>query len=250
MNTEDALKLIVLGCGDAFGSGGRWYTSYFLQNQGIGILLDCGATSGVALKAEGKSFEEVDYVVLSHFHGDHYGGLPFLIVEAAKVHKRKKPLTLISPPGLEDKLYHLLHLLYPGSEDSLKSFPIEYKAYQSGQPMELSFGKLTAYEVEHVPATKPHGIRLELHGKKIAYSGDTSWHENLLKLAAHTDLFICECNFYERESPSHIHYQLLLKKKDLLNSKRIVLTHLGEEMLQKKEELQIEVLNDGQQLIL
>lgn len=250
VKNEEALKLIVLGCSDAFSSGGRRHTSFFIPQQAGGILLDCGATTSMGLKATGRSFKEVEFVILSHFHGDHFGGLPFLIVEAAKVHKRKKPLTLISPPGLEDKLAQLLHLLYPGSEDSLKSFPIEYKEYKSNQAMDLPFGKLTAFEVKHASATKPHGIRLEIAGKKIAYSGDTSWHTNLPKLAQQTDLFICECNFYKQKSPSHIHYKMLLEKKDLLNSKRIVLTHLGEEMLIKKDEIEIEVLNDGQDIMI
>lgn len=248
MDDQQAMRLHILGCGDAFSSGGRNHTSFLLQTAKSHILIDCGASTPMALKRAGFSFNDIDYIVLSHFHGDHYGGLPYLILEGAKLLHRNRPLSIISPPGLESRLRELLRLLYPGSEDALDAFPIHYIAYESGRSLEQPHFMLTAYEVEHAKATKPHGLRLELEDKVMAYSGDTSWHDNLQPLAQEADLFICECNFFEEETPSHLNYTTLQQKLPKLTAKRIVLTHLGESMLEKKDRLEIEVLEDGQRI--
>ena len=240
--------LHVLGCSDAFNSGGRRHSSFLLEKEDYKLLVDCGANTPLAMKQTGQSFNEVNCVIITHFHGDHYGGLPFLILEAAKLQKREKPLLLVSPPGLRDKLYQLMSLLYKGSEDALETFPIYYQEFSNGKKMEMPFGYLTAYEVQHTPESLPHGVRLEFDEKVFAYSGDTSWHPNLIPLSDGADLFVCECNFYEREAAAHLNYLSLRKKLDQLKAERIVMTHLGDEMLEKKEELELEALEDGQQI--
>ena len=240
--------LNVLGCGDAFNSGGRRHTSFLLQIHNFQILIDCGATTGLSFKQTGHFFNEVNCVIITHFHGDHYGGLPFLILEAAKVHKRKDPLLLVSPPGLKNKLYDLMKLLYNGSEDALETFPIHYIEYERNENLSLPFGTLHAKEVQHTPESLPHGIRLEVYGKIFSYSGDTSWHPNLIKLAEGADLFICECNFCQKESDAHLNYYQLKENLEQLKASKIYLTHLGDKMLEKQEELVLEVLKDGQQI--
>lgn len=240
------ITLTVLGCSDAFNSGGKRHTSFLLDYSGFKVLIDCGANTVLAFKELDISFESLDAVIITHFHGDHYGGLPYLILEAAKLQKRKKPLQLISPPGLEDRLHGLLKLLYPGSEDALDTFPIHYIAYQDEKKLELPFGDLTAYEVRHTSQTLPHGIRLETGGKTFAFSGDSGWHKNLIKLADNTDLFICECNFFKTETPSHLNYHTILEKQKDFNTHRLMLTHFGDEMLERVEEIKIERLQEGQ----
>lgn len=246
MENKSSMRLHVLGCGDAFSSGGQNHTSFLLQTNTSLILIDCGASTPMALKKAGFSFNDIDYIVLSHFHGDHYGGLPYLILEGAKALKRKKSLTIISPPGLKGRLHALMQLLYPGSEDALEAFPIDYLTYESEVELEQADFVLIAFEVEHAKATLPHGLRLEVEGKVLSYSGDTSWHENLRPLAQRADLFICECNFFDEDIPAHLSYKVLQQKMALLEAKRIVLTHLGERMLKLKQELEMEVLHDRQ----
>lgn len=75
------MQIRFVGSGDAFGSGGRFQTCIRLQAKGYTALVDCGATSLTALKAQQLDPGEVDVVVLSHLHGDHFGGLPFLVLD-------------------------------------------------------------------------------------------------------------------------------------------------------------------------
>lgn len=70
-----------LGSGDAFGSGGRFQACLMLSGAGENVLLDCGATSLTAIKGSSVDPSSIGAVLISHFHGDHFGGLPFLILD-------------------------------------------------------------------------------------------------------------------------------------------------------------------------
>ncbi len=72
------MRITIVGCGDAFGSGGRFNTCVFLEPAKGTLLVDFGASSLVALKARGLDPDRIDGIVLSHLHGDHFGALPFL----------------------------------------------------------------------------------------------------------------------------------------------------------------------------
>jgi ribonuclease BN (tRNA processing enzyme) len=84
------MKLTIVGSGDAFGSGGRFNTCFWLETANGTLLVDCGASSLVALKARGLDHARVDGIVLSHLHGDHFGGLPFLLLDAQLPARRER----------------------------------------------------------------------------------------------------------------------------------------------------------------
>jgi ribonuclease BN (tRNA processing enzyme) len=91
----------------------------------------------------------------------------------------------------------------------------------------------------------PHGLRVEYAGKVIAYSGDTEWTDTLVELATGADLFICECNFFDKRAPGHLDYRTLIEHRPQLNCERIVLTHMGDEMLAGVDDLELEAGADG-----
>lgn len=93
------MKIHCVGTGDAFGSGGRLNTCFHLQLENEQLLLDCGCSSLIGMQRCGIEPAAIDTVVISHLHGDHFGGLPFLLLEAKYVSRRQRPLTLIGPPA-------------------------------------------------------------------------------------------------------------------------------------------------------
>ena len=76
------MRLTIVGSGDAFGSGGRFNTCFQLESSNATLLIDCGASSLVALNLCGIKPNNIDGVIVSHLHGDHFGGLPFLLIDA------------------------------------------------------------------------------------------------------------------------------------------------------------------------
>jgi ribonuclease BN (tRNA processing enzyme) len=245
--TRIVMEITVLGCGDAFGSGGRLQTSFLVQTAEHTILLDCGATILPALHKQDFSSEHIDAVVITHFHGDHYGGLPFLLLEAAKRYKRSRALTLVGPKGLQERLEKLLPLLYPGTEDVFRSFPIHYHTYGE-EAVEVVGLAVQAWEVTHSEESLPHGVRISSGEKVLAFSGDTTWHENLIPLAQGADLFICECNLWKGKSTAHLSWEVLQKNLARLSAKKIVLTHAGQEVLERQHEIPLTILADGNRL--
>ena len=107
LKTHSDVKLKVIGCGDAFGSGGRLNTCFYIDAGSIRFLVDCGASSLPGLKQYGIYADDIDAIVISHFHGDHYGGVPFILLDAA-VYGRTKRLQIISPVGGKRRIAALL----------------------------------------------------------------------------------------------------------------------------------------------
>jgi len=94
-----ALRLQFVGCGDAFGSGGRFNTCFHLTGAGTNLLIDCGASSLIAMKTLGVDRNAIDAILITHFHADHFGGLPFFMLDAQFTSRRSRPLSVIGRPA-------------------------------------------------------------------------------------------------------------------------------------------------------
>lgn len=241
------VQLKVIGCGDAFGSGGRLNTCFYVKSATSRFLIDCGASSLPGLKHHGIKTDDFEAIVISHFHGDHYGGVPFLLLDAA-IHGRTKKLQIISPPGAKQRISVLLDLLYPGTP-VLEKLDVDFLEYTADKMLIAENFSVRAFEVIHSQQALPHGVRIEISDKVIAYSGDTSWTEALLPLSDSADLFICECNFFSTRVRGHMNYQELEKRLPEFSCKRMLLTHFDQEMLDRIGQLKLAYLNDGMELM-
>lgn len=241
MRTKD-ISVTVIGSGDAFNSGGRRQTCFHVNSSTITFLVDCGVNTLQGLKSNGLSASAIDLIFISHLHGDHFGGLPFFLLEAA-VTKRRKPLSIVAPVGCKKKVEKLASLLYPGTE-ILSKLDLHFHEYSSDQPFMVRGLEIIALPVIHKLETKPHGMKIKIDDKIISYSGDTEWTPVLVDLAKDSDLFICECNFYKKEIRGHLNYQTLLKHLKELRCKLIVLTHLGDDMLDRVNHLEVACASD------
>lgn len=238
------VRLRFLGCGDAFGSGGRMHTCFHLEGAGEPLLIDCGATSLQALKREQIEPSSIGAVALSHLHGDHFGGLPWLIMDG-RFSERSRPLVISGPEGTEDRLRTVFEGLYPGSASAELPFEVSFLEYAEGQPAPLGDAVVTPFEVIHSSGAPAYGLRVEYGGRVIAYSGDTEWTDALVAVAQGADLFVCECNFYEQSGPGHLNLPTLQDRHDRFDCRRLVLTHLGQDMLRHADALKFETAEDG-----
>jgi ribonuclease BN (tRNA processing enzyme) len=247
-----------LGSGDAFGSGGRFQTCIYVRSDGSGsnekdatrLLVDCGASSLVAMKRFEIETSDVDVILLSHLHGDHFGGLPFFILEAQYVSGREKQLVVAGPPGLEARITRAMEVLYPGSSETPRKFTLKFVELREGAQAAFGPFAVTPYPVVHSSGAPAYALRISYEDKILAYSGDTEWTDALIQAASGADLFICECNFFEKIIPNHLDYRTLVKHREELECRRLVLTHMGEEMLRRIGELDIEGAEDGKSCVL
>ena len=239
-----------LGTGDAFGSGGRLQTCFYVDADAVRFLLDCGTSSLIALKRKGLSTSQIDVILLTHLHADHFGGVPFFLLDARVMAKRTKPLIIAGPPGLEPRIRQAQDVLFPGTPTMRLGFPIEFIEIWDRKSTELGQLVVTPYQVEHGGGAPAYALRVECGGKVIAYSGDTEWTPALAEAARGADLFICEANFFDKKVNHHMNYRTLMEHRDELECKRLILTHMGEEMLSRIGSLEVEGAEDGQRIVL
>ena len=199
LTSDSEVRLHLLGTGDAFGNGGRYQTCFWLEGAGESLLIDCGATSLTALKAAAVEPNEIGTVVLTHLHGDHYGGLPFLVLDG-QFRRRERDLTIAGPPGTRDRVEGAMDILFPGSTAARRRFSLEFVEIPPRERTAVGPALVTAAAVEQ-PDTPACALRIEYGGRVVAYSGDTAWSDDLIELCAGADLLVAEAYFFEREVP-------------------------------------------------
>jgi ribonuclease BN (tRNA processing enzyme) len=233
-----------VGSGDAFGSGGRFQTCILIQGAGAPVLIDCGATSLIAMKRLGVEPSEISAIVLTHLHGDHFAGIPFVILDG-QFRRRTEPLIIAGPRGTRERVEAAMEILYSGSSKIRRRFRVDFVELVEGQRVAAGAAFATGFEVKHPSGAPPFAVRIEYEGKVVAYSGDTEWTDSLIKAADNSDLFIAEAYTFDKPVKFHLDYRTLEAHRAEFACKRMVLTHLGENLLRHRGEIGVECASDG-----
>jgi ribonuclease BN (tRNA processing enzyme) len=240
------MHLQFIGCGDAFGSGGRFNTCFHLVGSGLNALIDCGATALVALNRYGIDRNAIDLILITHFHADHVGGVPSFVLEASHVLKRERPLAIVGPPGLKTRFPELMENAYPGTRALQLRFPLTLHEFDIGKRNTVGALQVTPFHVQHDDRAGPClGLRVAAEGKTIAYSGDTEWTDALIALGHEADLFVCEAYMRDKPIKSHMVLSALERRLGQIRPKRLILTHMSNDMLARRAELPFETAEDG-----
>jgi ribonuclease BN (tRNA processing enzyme) len=247
VNSANPLTVTVTfaGSGDAFGSGGRLQACIHLRPDGAPpVLLDCGATSLTALKRRGLDPGEVGVVMVSHLHGDHFGGLPFLVLDG-QFSGRADPLTVIGPPGTATRLHAAMECLFPGSSVARRRFTVRVTELAPDSTVHVAGMQVAAWAADHPSGAPALCLRLSMAGKVIGYTGDTGWTSSLTKVAAEADLLIAEAYYRDKPVPYHLRLADLELHRAELASRRTILTHLSADMLATPDDHGYQIASDG-----
>jgi ribonuclease BN (tRNA processing enzyme) len=240
-----AIQVQFLGSGDAFGSGGRLQTCILVKAPASAFLIDCGATALIGMRRFGVHPNDIDLILLTHLHGDHFGGIPFFVLDAQLICKRSHPLVIAGPPGTRRRIVAAMETLFPGSSKVQQRFPLDIHELTPEHPSTLGDVAVTPFPVHHPSGDPALSLRIAYAGKVLAYTGDTQWTDTLLQACRGADLLIAEAYYFDKHIPYHLDLQTLLAHLDELQPKRLIVTHMSEDMLSRLEELPCDHAEDG-----
>ena len=230
------MKLTVIGCGDAFGSGGRLQTCLHLETKSVGaFLIDCGATALIGHQRAGLDPGAIRTILISHLHGDHFSGLVWWLLHAVHVAKRKAPLEIAGPAGIEQRFRQAAEVLFPGALNKPLPFAMRFIELGAGRQREVGGLTVTPFEVSHPSGSPSHALRIEADGRTVAFSGDTEWHESLVPCAQGADLFVCGCYSYDGKTRYHMSWEKLSAELPRIGARRVMITHMSAAMLVRQD---------------
>ena len=246
-NLPVPVHVTFLGTGDAFASHGRFQSGYLIEGDGCSILMEAGPTVLCAMKRMGVAPADIDVILISHLHGDHFGGLPFLILEYLWESPRSKPLKIAGPARLEERTWRLFNTMFPFSSGDVERVKrnLEFVELEPARKARLGKIEVESLRVLHMKRDLCLALKIAVGGKTIAFSGDTGWVDDLVSFTAGADLFLCECTYFDNPLMVHLSYPLLESKRHYFDVKRMMLTHIGREVLERSSQLKMELAADG-----
>ncbi|MGJ4927273.1 MBL fold metallo-hydrolase [Bradyrhizobium sp. HKCCYLS2038] len=239
------MQLRFVGCGDAFGSGGRVNTCFHLTGEHTNLLIDCGASSLPALKRLGIACDDVALILITHFHGDHFAGLPFLLLDA-QFSRRTQPLVIAGPAGIAVRLAQVMEALFEHSSATPRKFELSVVELQAEATTHFGEIAVTPYAVVHGNSGGPFlGYRIKAESRVVAYSADTEWTDSLIPLGRDADLFVAEAYTFDKPVKNHLSLAALEAHLADIRPKRLVLTHMGDDMLRRRDQIAHMTAHDG-----
>lgn len=243
-----ATQITVLGSGNAFCTDGRGNAAFLLEYSRGKILMDCGPTILQRAESFRVDLRGITAIFLTHLHGDHTFGLPFLLIFMKYMEQRQEPLTIVGPKGTKEWVNYLFEMAYP---DIAVPFKIYYEEVQPGDDRAMLYLKLEVVPIDHTESSQ--GYRLRIDNKLLAFSGDSRWHRTLATLVEGADLAFVECSFVEKREAAHISLEEILESDEryLSGARQVVLIHLHNEVekaLAERNPYKFLPARDGQQL--
>ena len=221
------MDLTFLGSGNAFASGGRYWSSFVADKR---YVFDAPPTLLPHLKRLQFPLTDIEVIFISHFHGDHFMGLPFLFLEYVYMTKRHSDLIIVGPPGIEEKMEDFANRCYP--EITRESgYHRRYLDVDPGRDQQAGSVTFRAVPMNHVrDSLDCFGYRANIGGATVAYTGDTMFCEEIFELAEGADVLVVDCTYSSGSGPEHMGLDDIKTIRQRLPAETaLVLTHLNGE---------------------
>jgi ribonuclease BN (tRNA processing enzyme) len=158
---------------------------------------------------------------------------------------REKPLHVAGPVGTEEKARNLFDLMYGKGTKSEALTTTCFHVLEPGRTSTIQGIQVFPFRVPHQVNEVSLALKISYKGKHILFSGDSAWTDAFIEYARGVDVFICECTYYDRETSNHISYLQLQEQLQRLSCPRIILTHMGHDMLARRAEISCPMAEDG-----
>jgi ribonuclease BN (tRNA processing enzyme) len=240
------MRVITLGTADAFGAAGRLHSAVIVRAGNCTALVDCGPCILPALHRFHVPPDDIDFVLVTHLHGDHVGGMPMLFLDYQFRSRRKRPLVVIGSALCPARIEAVTKAMFHEVTKKHRRFPVTYKTISPGRPISIRGMRIHAYRMQHIEREPCLGYRLEHGNKAVAFTGDTIWCDSIPAMSQGADLLVTECTDFDCGSPVHLSYTELRQHRAEIGAKRIVLTHVGDDLLKNRARVRLHIARDGE----
>lgn len=218
------MKLTILGSGTNLHPT-RAAASYLIQTDNL-MLLDFGPRTLSNLLKTGINRHRITHILFSHFHADHFSDFITFFFDAviyAKHASRLRPdLTIIGPKGTR-KLMRMIMAGFPSF--SPPPFGITFREV-SDRRFTIGDTSVTPRTMTHVPDLHTVGYRIDYRGKSVAYSGDTEYCANVVRLCSEADIGVLDCSWpANKPGPAHLNARQCGTVAQEAGLGRLVLSH-------------------------
>jgi ribonuclease BN (tRNA processing enzyme) len=225
-------EIQLLGTGTAFQQDGRGAQCILItDSSGELIAVDVGPTAAAAATRYQAPLARMRHLFITHLHGDHIAGWPFVALQMIFLEKRTAPLDIWGPPGVQERLEGLLRLCYPKiAAEQATSLPISYHEVEVARKDALRAGGVSfdTFPMEHDASSIGFGLRVA--SSYLGVSGDTQWCSGLEELAQRSDLLFVECTTLEKSDYTHLSLEEIRQYRAKLPHGKWVLVHLPDEV--------------------
>lgn len=236
------MEVLFLGVGEACDPFMPNTSILLKTDQGTaGLLLDCGFSTPHLFFQQSFKPDELKVLWISHFHGDHFFGVPLLLLQFQEA-GRGDPLEIVGPVGLRSKVNDAMELAYAGCFKRFE-YEVMFTELSSGDAYQTADYGFKVAQMDH--SQNALAVRIEYNNKSVFYSGDGRNTENTLQLALQTDLVINEAFRITGETPGHGSLKDVLTFAKGCQCKRIVLVHIAAAERRKNMGLALKLINES-----
>jgi ribonuclease BN (tRNA processing enzyme) len=230
------VRVTVVGSADAFNSLGRAHSCYLVEGEGCGpAMIDFGATALSALRRARREPTEIEAFIITHLHGDHIGGFPFLLIDGMFNEVRTRRMHVVGPLGTKSQLDAQLRVAYGVVADFRRPYELDIEELAPGESTNAAGFEVRAFAAAHMdPPDAPLCLRLVgPDGRSVAFSGDTEMCEGLFSAADGADLLIAECTGMRPPAGRHCTWDQWHEQLPRIRAKRVLLSHLGKDVRER-----------------
>ncbi|MEE8369313.1 MAG: ribonuclease Z [Dehalococcoidia bacterium] len=195
------LELTFLGSGNAFSQSDRYWSSFLAEKR---CLFDEPTTVLPHMKRLKLPLAGLEVIFISHFHGDHFMGLPFLFLEYAYLTERRDDLFIVGPPGVGEAMEEFAERCFGGITREV-GYRRRYVDARPGREQKAGTVTFQAVPMNHVrDRLECFGYRVDIGGRRVAYTGDTMICDEIYELAAGADVLVLDCTYSQGSGPEHL----------------------------------------------